>query len=264
MPLLLLLVACSPAKDAASAHDSSLVNDTASHDSGEPTPDTDALAGNLASGPGDYATDFLTSTYGSLQIEVDWVAGHAPDADALDALAGTLAELCNKPDGVEVILDDEIPDQGGPTWTYEAAEDMEIAWRDRYRDPDLGVAVLYYLYLDGHSDRDTDAGRILGYAYHGSSLIMFEETMSGVGFLGLGSVEETVLLHEAGHVLGLVNNGVDMVEGHEDPDHAHHDADQGCLMYWAAETDAIADLLGAGTPEFDEACRADLRAAGGR
>ena len=36
-------------------------------------------------------------------------------------------------------------------------------------------------------------------------------------------------------------------------------------MYWAAETDAIVDLLGlGGAPDFDDACRADVAAAGGK
>ncbi|MDP2316217.1 MAG: hypothetical protein Q8P41_25185 [Pseudomonadota bacterium] len=241
---------------------------TEGHDSGEPPLDIDQRGENLGSGPGDYAVDFLAdTTYTSLQVEIDWVAGHAPDEDALDHLRTTLEALCNKPGGVQILLDDELPDQGAPAWSYDAAEDLEIDWRDRYRDPDTGVAVLYYLYVDGHSDRDTDAGRILGYAYHGSSLLMFAETMADVsaGLLGLGGgVEPTVLVHEAGHVLGLVNNGVEMVTGHEDPDHTHHDANEECIMYWAAETDAIGDLLGGGTPDFDEECRADMQAAGGR
>jgi hypothetical protein len=264
--LLPLLFACtgssSPAKDS---------RDTApseGHDTGEGPVDVDQRADNLASGPGDYAVDFLAdTTYTSIQIEVDWVAGHEPDAGALDHLRATLVDLCNKPDGVEIVLDDEVPDQGAPAWSYDAAEALEVAWRDRYRDPDTGVAVLYYLYVDGNSDRDDDTGRILGYAYHGSSLIMFGQTMDDVsgGLLGLGGdVEPTVLAHEAGHVLGLVNNGAEMQTDHEDPDHAHHDADDNCLMYWAAETDAIGDLLGGGTPDFDAACRADLQAAGGR
>lgn len=260
---LLLLLACTGAP----ADTDTFPTDTESegHDTGEPPIDIDQRADNLVSGPGDYAIDFLAGTYTSIQVEVDWVAGHAPDDDALEHLRATLADLCDKPDGVEILLDDEVPDQGGPAWSYDAAEDLEIAWRDRYRDEATGVAVMYYLYVDGHSDRDSDTGRILGYAYHGSSLIMFAETMADVsgGLLGLGEVEPTVLVHEAGHLLGLVNNGVDMVEDHQDVEHGHHDDNEDCIMFWAAETDAIGDLLGAGTPDFDAACRADMRAAGG-
>lgn len=237
------------------------------HDSDEPTVDVDERAANLSSGSGDFATDYLVGApYDKLEVEVDYVAGRAPDAGALETLRQTLEEICNKPGGVTIVVDDEIPDQGAPGWTTQAAEDMEIAWRDRYRDAERGVAVMYFLYLDGNSASDSESGRILGFAYHGSSLVMFADTMEDVslGLLGLGEVEPTVLLHEAGHVLGLVNNGVGMVDDHEDPEHNHHDVSDGCLMYWAAETDAIGEILGSGTPEFDAACRADLKAAGGR
>lgn len=236
-------------------------------DTDDPPIEPDQRADNLGSGPGDYAVDLLgDATYSTLQVELDWVVGHEPDPDALAHLEEVLVELCNKPAGIEILLDDEIPDQGSPTWSYVAAENLEIAWRDRYRDPEAGVAVLYYLYVDGHSDADTDDARILGYAYHGSSLIMFQETMAAVspGLLSMADVEPTVLVHEAGHVLGLVNNGVSMQADHEDPDHTHHDDNEDCVMYWAAETDAIAGLLGGGVPDFDDECRADMQAAGGR
>jgi hypothetical protein len=269
--LLGVLAACAaPGKGDTSGRDDTSGDprdsDTASHDTGEPPVDVDQRADNLATGPGDYALDFLAAGYTSLVIEVDWVTGHAPDGAALDTLVTTLEEVCNKPDGVTIVLDDEIPDQGAPAWSYAAAEDTEVAWRDRYRDPETGEAVLYYLYLDGNSDQDSDQGLILGYAYHGSSLIMFQQTMAdaGGGILGLGDVEPTVLVHEAGHVLGLVDDGIPMVTNHEDPAHPHHDANDGCVMYWAAETDAVADLLGTGALTFDEPCRADMRAAGGR
>ncbi len=267
LPILLLL-ACTTTKDPGD-DGGPLTTDVEQegHDSDEPVVDADQRAENLSSGSGDFATDYLVGApYAALEVEVDYVAGRAPDAGALEMLRQTLEELCNKPGGVTVIVDDEIPDQGAPGWTTEAAQDVEIAWRDRYRDPARGVAVMYFLYLDGSSASDSESGRILGFAYHGSSLVMFADTMEdvSVGLLGLGEVEPTVLLHEAGHVLGLVNNGVGMVDDHEDPDHVHHDGSDDCLMYWAAETDAIGDLLGAGTPDFDAACRADLKAAGGR
>ncbi|MDP2310265.1 MAG: hypothetical protein Q8P18_29890 [Pseudomonadota bacterium] len=270
---LLLLLACAGTSDqlddTAPSSDTDTDTDSDSDtDTDEPPVDADQRAENLASGPGDYAADFLAGTYTSLQIEVDYVAGHAPDGAALEHLRSTLAELCDKPDGVEILLDDEVPDQGSPAWSYATAQALEVTWRDRYRSPDTGVAVMYYLYVDGHSESDTEAGRILGYAYHGSSLVMFAETMADVSgglLLGLGaSVEPTVLVHEAGHLLGLVNNGVDMVEDHQDTAHGHHDVSEDCIMFWAAETDAIGDLLGAGTPDFDAECRADMRAAGGR
>ncbi|MAQ17938.1 MAG: hypothetical protein CMN30_24460 [Sandaracinus sp.] len=49
--------------------------------------------------------------------------------------------------------------------------------------------------------------------------------------------------HEAGHVIGLVNTGIPMVEDHEDPDHPGHTTDEDGVMYWAYETASVSDLL---------------------
>jgi hypothetical protein len=261
---MILLLACT----SGDPDDTADTNDTPEgHDSGEPIPDADQRDENARSGPGDFAADFVASgTYTKLTVEVDWVIGEKPAQDALDHLVSVLGAVCDKPDGVTVVLDDEIPAQGGPAWTLAAAGDLADAWRDRYRDPDAGEAVLHFLYVDGHSADDNDSGRILGYAYRGSSLVMFHETIAdaGSGLLGLGAdVEPTVLVHEAGHELGLVDNGAPMQTPHRDEAHGHHDSDDGCVMYWAAETDAIGDLLGGEPLGFDDRCLADLAALRG-
>jgi hypothetical protein len=95
---------------------------------------------------------------------------------------------------------------------------------------------------------------------------MFAESIEDAhpGVPLFGSIEGTVLKHEAGHLLGLVANGVSMQTNHQDPAHEGHDASDQCLMYWAIETSSVADILLGREPDFDAACRADLVAAGGR
>lgn len=219
---------------------------------------------NFRTAAGDWARDFLSDdTYTSLLVEIDWIEGHPPSDEAVAALEAALEKTCTKPGGVEIRLDDELPDQGAPAWSVSAAQDLEIAWRDHYRGD--GRAVLYFLYLDGHSEQDAEEGRILGYAYRASSMVMFEETIAstGSGLPLTSDVEDTVIVHELGHVLGLVNNGIDMVEPHQDEAHGAHDTSSDCIMYWAAETDGITDLLLGEPLDFDEACIADMKAAGG-
>ena len=228
----------------------------------------DLLTDNLRSSAGAFATDYLQpDPYDSLLIEVDWVAGHDPDPDALDALVDALDEVLDKPGGITWALSDELPDQGGPRWTVQETEDIEVANRESYHDLDSGQAVISLTYLDGNSDEDPDSGGyILAYAYHGSSIIMFEERLaqSSSGLPLVGSVEATVLIHEVGHLLGLVDNGIDMVTDHRDDDHGDHDSNDDCIMYWAVNSDGVADLLLGSQPTFDEACRADMEAAGGK
>lgn len=273
-PLMLWLACNGTSTDKGSAADTdsgSIAGDDSGRpgrDTDEPLPDEDEVEDNFSSRAGDYAADFLSDDeYDTLVVEIDYVAGNAPDSDALDALEDALSELCTKPGGVQIILDDELPPQGSPAWSVSAGQELEQTWRDRYRDPDTGTAVIYYLYLDGNSDRDSDSGKILGYAYRGSSLVMFKETMDAVGGgLSLSAgVEETVIVHELGHLLGLVNNGIEMMDDHQDEDHGAHCDNDDCMMYWAVETDAIVDVLGlGGAPDFDADCRDDMIAAGGK
>jgi hypothetical protein len=47
----------------------------------------------------------------------------------------------------------------------------------------------------------------------------------------------------------------------EDPEHPGHSRSRESVMYWAVESNLIAELLGAGPPtDFDDADRADLAA----
>jgi hypothetical protein len=125
--------------------------------------------------------------------------------------------------------------------------------------------VVHLLYVDGSSEYDSSSGSVLGYAYHGSSIVLFKQTIADAdpGFPMFAPIENVVLAHELGHLLGLVDNGIPMVDDHADPEHAAHDSNADCLMYWAVDTSGVVDMLMNGAPDFDAACRADVAAAGG-
>lgn len=60
-----------------------------------------------------------------------------------------------------------------------------------------------------------------------------------MSFSACRRAEVGLLGHEIGHVLGLVNNGVEMVSDHEDPEHPNHTLDPECLMHWSYESSAV-------------------------
>lgn len=77
-------------------------------------------------------------------------------------------------------------------------------------------------------------------------------------------VEQSVMKHEVGHILGLVNLGAPMQTNHQDAEHGKHCINENCLMYWATETgNFISNLTGSSPPQLDANCIADLRANGG-
>jgi hypothetical protein len=222
---------------------------------------------NTASAAGDYARDFLTQdTFDSLVLEIDWIEGWSPSPTAVDELVAALDGLCRKPGGIQVVLDDAIPSPGRASWPVAEVSALESLHRDAYRDVETGTAVFYALYLDAASDLDQGNSRVLGIAYHGSSVAIFAETIADVepGVPLFAPIEDTVLVHEAGHLLGLVNNGIPMTADHQDEAHGAHDVDAECIMHWTIETQNVVDVLLSGKPDFDPACRADLTAAGGK
>lgn len=213
-----------------------------------------------------------------LVVELDAVPGFAPNASSSDQIIDTLTALVDKPDGVVVTAHEALPARG----TDHAYTDDELfALADAHYNLAVGAdtAKIHVLFLDGHSARDSDSGRILGLAWANRHLVMFKQTIEDVCASGgifdvffrdklCAATEANVWIHELGHVLGLVNTGIAPTSDHEDPDHHGHDANAECIMYWAndGETvfDSLADTFGPDAGKmvlpFDDACLADLAA----
>ena len=75
--------------------------------------------------------------------------------------------------------------------------------------------------------------------------------------------EQSVLVHEVGHALGLVNNGLRMTTDHQDKEHGDHCNNQKCVMYWLNEgrdglQQFIRDYISTGNEViFDDQCLND-------
>lgn len=272
--LLLLTMACAgtdthtdPSDNPSDETDVATVDDEDTDDDG---PVDDAEADNLASSAGDDAPDYLRDVaYDKLVVEVDFHEGRRPSAEVVAALRTVLEALCTKPGGVEIVLDDAHPVPSDTSWTAADLDAFEHDVRTRWHDPAAGVAVLHVSWVAGSSARDTETGKILGTAFHGSSLVVYPDTIEDLSGGLLGGVLQAdpysvVLQHEVGHLLGLVNNGTPMVAPHQDEAHGAHDENEDCLMFWEADGAALFDALADRAPTFDDACLDDVAAAGGR
>ena len=49
-------------------------------------------------------------------------------------------------------------------------------------------------------------------------------------------LEQATVIHELGHALGLVNNGVKMQTPHQDTEHGHHCSNPNCIMFYTHES----------------------------
>ncbi len=201
-------------------------------------------------------------TYTFLRVEIDYVDGRPPSPAALSILERRLNERCNKPGGIEIVVDDAIPPVASPTSVAAAAE-LERLYRDDYAEGTR--AVLYVLYVNG----DAEGAPYLGWAYGPTSITMFGDTIDDASgpTATAAEIEAASLVHEVGHVLGLVNRGAPMAEFHEDLHHRGHDTNRSCVMHYRIETTNVSFLgMNDGAPpnDFDAACIADLRLNGGR
>jgi len=239
--------------------------------SGGDDKEDDPVQQNLDSYAGDFYADYLQDgTYTKLLIEIDVVSGAKPDQEAVDTLVENISMLCNKPGGIEVQFPDDTigTDESlgpNPEYTYEAVEQLELQYRDNYTQGD--TAVLYFLYLDGHSEFDNpDEGTaVLGYAYHGSSMAVFMGTILEYPTLVVQTdLVKRVTVHEFGHLIGLVNDPLDMVTGHADPDYPPHCDNSECMMYWLNSYSDLRDIVDGEIPSFDDNCLTDVAAAGGK
>lgn len=210
--------------------------------------------------------DFLSgSKYTKLVLEVGFVEGYEPSTASLNSLVTFLDQRLSKPGGI-TISKRIVPSPGRTKIDADVMREIEKTQRQKVTGGDQLTAWLYF--VDAEYSSSTSSSKVLGVAYGPSSIAVFEKTVKeftgGINQPTAAALETTILGHEFGHVLGLVNNGTSMVSPHQDSNHAAHCSDPDCLMYYKAESHNIAGDIIAGVPQLDANCIADLKAAGGK
>jgi hypothetical protein len=210
---------------------------------------------------GDYAKYYLQgSKYTNIIIEIDYVEGYAPSSQALSCLRNTINQYCDKQSVQE--------EKNGfasskSSYSDEDIRNLEDEHRDRQRNGD--TIVIYILYLNGKYAKDED---VLGVAYGPSSIAIFKERIYEIeipwwatSFIDHTDYEKSVVVHEFGHLLALVNIGYVSDRNHESS-YDHHCIHEECVMYHSVETVSIIDLITREDPEppyeFYTDCQHDL------
>lgn len=186
----------------------------------------------------------------TIVLEVDYAPGAEPytgevggfgdlwglfrsNAEALFADSGKTFVIPTTVEEMEELTDVSAED-------FTAAEILDLA--ELYRDePNTSsTATFYAVWLDGYFDDGTEVRQdVLGVSIGGTGVIaMFKPVVETTGgsFPNIAKyIEQTTIIHEFGHGVGLVNNGVPMTSEHEDVDNGAHCTNPECVLYYANE-----------------------------
>ncbi|WP_127024068.1 hypothetical protein [Flagellimonas beolgyonensis] len=221
------------------------------------------------------ASDFLSNAeFDKLLIEIAFVSGFRPTAEAITNYENFLRERTFKQD-IEIRYT-TLPSPQEATLTLDEVVQLESENRNVYNDGSTLALYIYFADAPADTDNETEGTVTLGAVYRNTSMVVYEQTIRDLAnsssAVQVEDVETATLLHETGHLFGLVALSTTPVNDHEDPDAENHCNVAGCLM--RAELQFGTSLLKmmqsnvskgtAAVPDFDAECLLDLQKYGGR
>lgn len=161
--------------------------------------------------------------------------------DNIEALVESRGTKVFVPDALQAM--NTIPEQDRGSWTTQDIVDLaRTLWG---ASPAEENVIIHVLFLNGYYEDAQGANpQLLGVSYSGTSLlVIFKDVVASSSKRPeiRRYVEQATLVHETGHIFGLVNNGIPMITPHEDLDHPMHCTNTTCAMYWRNE--GIVDYL---------------------
>jgi len=199
---------------------------------------------------------YLNRKIPKLVVEIDAVRGYEPAPSAVRLLRARLGEIVDKPGGIQVLPTKIISGTQDADSQHSFMENTERKYRTHHST--ASAIVLYVLYSDG------DTGSAIGAAYSSSAYAVFKQSIEGAAtpLVTAEDIEDSVIVHEMGHVMALVNIGYTSPRDHEDPQHEGHSKNSKSVMYWAVDNVGVVGLLGGSRKpptDFDSDDLADLR-----
>lgn len=164
----------------------------------------------------------------------------------------------------------QIPNQNKNSYTN--ADIQKIANQYKQQSSTQNKGVVFLVFLDGYYDfTGTPEPSVVGVSVGSFVVAIFKPVIENIPTSTFSNnrpnVEQAFVVHEIGHALGLVNNGVDMEVDHQDVQHGKHCTNTNCIMYWQNEgassmtTFTQGGLFGTSQPVivFGQECLNDTR-----
>ncbi len=244
--------------------------------------DTAVDARGSGSNGGGGGTDVFAATTTKVVVEIDYEMGNEPytgttigfgatwdptltNIDRLFAGKRTLTipTILSQMENVGTIADEELT----------LADIAQLANAHRAQHDTADTKTYWVIFVSGHyTDANGPNNAVLGISI-GDTITMFKDVIKSTGDLGnpntVRYVEQSTLVHELAHSIGLVDNGVPMLVDHKDQAHGAHCTNPDCVEYWLnegasdARDFALRRLLTNNTILFDNGCLADVDALTG-
>lgn len=204
--------------------------------------------------PEEFSLDWFYKTIETITVEVAYEVGAEPYIIWPNGSRNvwTITEqniealFANRPLPVDVIVPSDysgmtsMPNQNKDTYTLQEiidyAEDLRVGTNT---ETDGNI---FLLFLDGYfTQNDTTRQNVLGVNIVGTTITaIFKPVVDAAGGNILTSgrkqfIEQSTIVHELGHALGLVNNGVPLTSQHHDSDNGAHCTNTDCVMYYLNE-----------------------------
>jgi len=129
-----------------------------------------------------------------------------------------------------------VADQGVQDWSLEALVALGDALRPPLASADGSVVNVSIVFLNGLYEGN--AGVLGIHPSNRPFAFVFKDVVRRVGGDAMTQryVEQATVVHELGHTIGFVDNGVPMVNAHQDIEHPHHTTDEDGVMFWQVES----------------------------
>ena len=209
----------------------------------QPVDQDGIAAANFSPDVNDFSVNVIYETgaepyTGSLNLSISdtWEVTRRSFIDLFQHHAG---RSINVPSELEQMI--EIEDNGVTNWTVTQLVELGNAVAPALIDKQQVRPVI--IFVNGMLEaRD----RVLGVHISNTHFaFVFKDIVRGLGGNDTSQryIEQATVIHEIGHAIGLVNNGVPLSSDHEDTVRPHHTINSDGVMYWAVES-------GTGTLEF--------------